>query len=350
MCPPGVDQTERSGQNWSLLAPILEQRQPGFGGYSFFLNRDKEKKEPTFRVFDRLVPNVDVSESDLARFELSSSASSSVLESLPSEMIRMVISECGLAFCDIISLAACSKSLWNHAMSYVMASSAQGTWVNTPLVCVGTYLTSLPPALYEYYPDMEQQELDFKENRFDGYNRGTCPARRWNYSITRGQEEDWDTRAAWIRAYERLSEQEQGNLPLETKKMIIRAVFGKGSQSGTCWLLRNLTTKEYLRCELANTEKGNIYAHVDQTPSLSLDCAVFMQTYWTRKGGINEETPRGGDWAAHKFDVVARTREGAVLASGYTDVTNNIILASKDSSARKLFDFGHNDFSSVRNE
>lgn len=350
MCPPGVDQTERCGQNWSLLAPLLEERQPGFGRYSFFMNRDEGKKEPTFRVFDRLVSNTDVSKSGLALFELSPTASSSVLESLPAEMIRMVISECGLTFRDIIAFAACSKSLWNHSISYVMASSAEGTWVNTPLVCVGTYLKSLPPALYEYYPDMEQQELDFKEKRIAGYNRGTCPARRWNYSIGRGEEEDWDTRAAWIRAYERVSKQEQGSLSLVTKKMIMLAVFGKGYQSGTCWLLRNLTTKEYLRCELGNTEKGNIYAHLDQTPSLSLDCAFFMQTFWTREGGINQETPKGGDWAAHKFDVVARARERDVLASGYTDVTNNIILASKESSARMLFDFSHNNFSRVRKE
>ena len=194
MCPPGVDQTTRTSERWTLLAPALEEK------YDITPDlEDEHTNRPDISKFLRNNYSWDAFEklaqyarngkkacsilSDLPRSDNNNHGTS--LECLPAEIIRMIISDPILHPADVVSLGLTSHLLWTHALAHMASICSKGPWAETPLVCTGTWTISVPPAIHRLHPHIKQdEEVFFKRARIAGRwgpMRGVCPAREYNW-------------------------------------------------------------------------------------------------------------------------------------------------------------------------
>ena len=194
MCPPGVDQTTRSSERWTLLAPALEEK------YDITPDLENEhmyrpdmsnflRNDFTRAAFDKLAWYKRNEEKALSLLSgLSHSHTnyySSSLECMPTETVRLIVSNSVLEPVDIISLGLASQLLWPHVLQHIASRSQKVPWAETPLTCTGTWTMSLPPAIHDLHPYIQQDEkLFFDRLRHTGRRgpmRGTCPAREYNW-------------------------------------------------------------------------------------------------------------------------------------------------------------------------
>jgi hypothetical protein len=94
---------------------------------------------------------------------------------------------------------------------------------------------------------------------------------------------------------------------LRTKQSDARIIpcgYGFSRPPPPRWLLRNLTTNQYvtLKQRKQYLHKGS-YFHVDGIPSLSVDKALLMKISWSREV---DSAMKGKpcEWAGHCFDIV----------------------------------------------
>ena len=255
-----------------------------------------------------------------------------MLERMPPELLSIVLLQAGLAKADLIGLALCSQSLWmsvaHHAHSN--ASSASGSWVDTPILCTGTYLTDLPVSLYEQFPEIKQQE-----KTFNGY--GPCPPRRWNWAAISSYKniaED-DVRLEWANAF--AFHEVHSSIPAKLFIKLLRSFFqhalpGASLTNGSNWTLRNLSAKQYVSLKVVNAEGVGSMIHVKGDPALSLDKALLLRICWTsmndwRGEDANVKQLRRGSWAGHRFDVVRAI--DARLGEDWCDVTRDLVKEGK---------------------
>lgn len=105
------------------------------------------------------------------------------------------------------------------------------------------------------------------------------------------------------------------------------------------WVLRNQTTKEYVRICASSGYNGEDYVvHVSGARWLRLDDVLIMRICWTTAFGYaaEEYLKRGvyylyrGKWAGHRFDVVMQ-EDSLAKRDGWKDVTAEVV-----SEARRL--------------
>ena len=333
MCPPGVDQTFRSQQRWNVLTPLLKER------IDLTIEPTHEYGDPTephrvsaglyrWSAFDKLAQHhVDDADMQSLLPKLSRRCRNdytSALECLPSELLGIIISDSSLEPMDIIALGLCSETLWLHVIRNVQNSRREAPWANTPLICTGTYLTDVPPAIHSLYPDMAQREKEFNDRPGRGMrgaaSRGMCPARKWNWNaVSSYTESSADGTASWTRAFEALQERSgiREKEQLEVQRSLEVALRPRVTKVG--WILRKHTTQEYVTLESGGLgEHRSDDVHVEGTPWLTLDKALTVRICWSSPescrdptGTIdtNAETVRG-PWAGHKFDVVRDVEMG----------------------------------------
>ena len=72
------------------------------------------------------------------------------LESLPAELLAMILSCLELSKDDIISLGMASEIWWSHTIQHIdkdyRRSPSVGPWAGTEIACTGSYLNKLPPS------------------------------------------------------------------------------------------------------------------------------------------------------------------------------------------------------------
>ena len=343
MCPPGVDQTCRSQQRWQLLAPKLQEqldlsadfqhpKRYGTSPQHFMLG------DFTWDAFERLVTK-SVRHHDshtLLTKVLSASRvhGQSVLENLPPELLTMIIESPHLDKKDVLALALCSQTLWSIVVDYIKHREAQELWAGTPLILTGTYLTDFAPAIHNIFPDLRVQEAEWlKRSRGRGsYGGGMCPARRWNWGAVSEYEDVTSPKQDWLDSLDALSSTSQvGTTALAHLRQdlneTLRPVWAKGNDTVTDWVLRNLTTHEYIALKRDHRYKvEKMYFHVKGSPWLSLDKALVLRICWGDVPGNNCSIARGG-WAGHRFDVVPCVE--AEWNGEWADVTMEILREAK---------------------
>ena len=244
MCPPGTDQTTRTRQQWHILAPLVEEQyditddcangQHYGTALDNFLNGDY-----TWDAFNKLVAGVPSHVGDvemmLAKLSRTSNASqASPIEALPNELLAMIFNDDALSISDVLGLGLCSKMLWQHSSSHIKAAVSTGSWTNTPLICTGTYLTDLPPAIHEIEPALQQQEEAWQARQDQvlpgqGMSRGPgmSPARLWNWdAVSKYRDITEDSTDKWLDAFDSVSYNEKNGIPLADKK-ILRQTLGQ---------------------------------------------------------------------------------------------------------------------------
>jgi hypothetical protein len=357
----GVDQTCRSPEYWTLLAPVLEEKYDVTDHMNHPYDRDMRKfirDDFTWDAFDKLAQNARDGEKALSILSTLPSqrrtCGSSSLESLPTEIINMVMVNSCLDPIDIVSLGLSSQLLWIHVLHFIVQSCRKAPWAETPLLCTGTYTKSLPPAIHTLKPDMAEEDRQFFGRVYRGPrygpNYGTCPARKFNWGAIDSYTEcnEQHTSSAWLQAFLDLSK--TSGIPtysLKTLRRSLEAVIHPNkSKVPISWTLRNHTTKECVSLKAGRTcVATRNYIHVKGMPRLSVDTALLLRICWSTAHvdkeddlddvyGANSDQHahlllklKRGKWAGHFFDIVLSNRESQAgeELQGWCDVTSEII-------------------------
>lgn len=341
MCPPGVDQTCRTPQQWHILLPQRRQRQT-------LRSTDCYSSSPP----DFLIADVGFDAlNKLARIEnnrprstdsglgtgAARSTQLSPLEAMPAELLANILDDPGLDPADILAVGVCSTTLWSHALLHIRQARRRDAspFANTPLLCTGTHLTELPSAVHELYPEQLAKQREW-DRRPQGYgravSRGMCPARVWNWAaVSKYDRLEGDSASIWLSAFDAL-EIEDVHLfcSYSLRRSLETLLRPQAFDDKSGWILRNMTAREYVRLELVASEQDhNARANVEGASSLSLDKALVLRICWGGAWGWGDENKRerdlcSGKWAGHYFDVV-RKDAGALVGAGWQEVTEEIV-------------------------
>lgn len=337
MCPPGVDQTTRSPEEWHLLAPLLGERQTvlswrghrcaGCGDFHQLLRNDY-----SFDAFGKLA-RCNTMASPVATWTTSSRQKSAAIERLPAELISNILHDVGASKTDVVALGLCSRILWMHVLRHIQDdyNKSISPWASTPLICTGTWLEDLPVHMPKLLPEFQQHQEDWDEERSTfvaargHYRNRMCPARRWNWSAVTsyldvGEE---DVVAMWRKAFRMVSSGlDTSNEPME--RDLERALAQPTEREGA-WLLRNLTSHEVVQLKVSQAGAGGTVAYVSGVSGLSLDTALLMRTCWSLDDDeFLHRIAWRGVWAGHCFEVIPDDGDRA-HEDGWQNVTTDIV-------------------------
>jgi len=152
MFPPEVNQTHRTAQKWQLLVPRLRQVQR--------LERHSQRRTNTpvlnlfmkgisLDIWDKLArPNLAIPTSATRQVGILA-ASRTIpcrLESMPGELLAMILRDCSLTREEVIAVGLASRILSQHALRHIEQDcrTSFAPWAGMEIAYTGTWLTDLP--------------------------------------------------------------------------------------------------------------------------------------------------------------------------------------------------------------
>ncbi|KAK5170987.1 uncharacterized protein LTR77_004131 [Saxophila tyrrhenica] len=372
MCPPGTDQTTRGMQRWTLMVPTLEEQYDLTEVIdcrnSYTMSLQFLKEDFTFDAFDRLARHEsgtkrDPTESYRNLHTRRSSASSSAIERLPPELMSMVLSDPDLSSNDIVSLGLASNALWVLFLAHAQQIRRMQSWAGKPLLCTGTYLMSVPPAIHTMFPNFKTEEEEFFNRPGRGLRgapcRGMCPARKWNWNARNKfvERSKLSLKDELVSAFIAVSPKSNiravdlatlrhtiewtlsaHDVPKPLSKQQQRAQKARAARcrptpTPTHWVLRNMTTREYAVLKQAHIYRSERnYFHISGLPFLSVDKALLMRVTWAddsdeddytgRDESVAEKSLKQGSWAGHCFEIVNMRVDAS--HEGWSNVTKEL--------------------------
>ena len=342
MCLSGQDQTERRQQRWKILAPRVRQNlalpREGFrhrsAPKSLLFNEETDLDlwsklaKPAKQV--RYLQNREQSPQAVQRAKLSP------FESIPAELLSMVLGQSGLAKRDLIALALSSDVLSSHVLHHIESESktSKAPWAGHELACIGTYLTDLPEA-FETGNLFHSSVNDYGGPVIPCGNM--CLARAINHAtddvyklVPNDAEVEW--RAVFDEHASLMVSSLEYDRLFRLKTAILEILASRWScTSDSAWMLRNLTTKQYVRCrptKPGGAQTGYVDHVRTRTNPLRVDHVLLMYICWTVMRGVRDD-PNGmgifrGVWAGHCFDIVSQ-QEVDMTREAWEDVTDDIV-------------------------
>lgn len=312
-----------------------------------FFNQDY-----TWHAFDKLATRTpadsDGLETKLSKLSKSSAhGPASSLESLPSEILGMILDNDALSLPDRLAVGLCSKPLWRHSLDLIRAASSKATWAKTPLICTGTYLTDLPPKIHDIDPSAKSLEEAWQTQLHSeglGWSYGMfelAPARQWNWNlISATRDTSADDPNAWLNSFDAMAYNTKNGIPVSQKK-VLRESLGhvlsiNEPKLGSRWLLRNHDTREYARLYSKFNSIMQQQLHVQGSAWLSLDKALLMRISWTTLTHPHRHLPAQdkflqGSWAGQRFDI--GPADGGDRQHGgeaWRDVTSELVREGRE--------------------
>lgn len=245
----------------------------------------------------------------------------------------MVLNDSALEKSDIICFGMASKLLWQHTLQHTRTacrSALAAPWAGVELACTGTYLTDLPNSF---------AEDDLARSTVQLYHKSPCMvlARKINWAAIRDYDvPSEDPETAWKSTFEALRGANRVISEAQLREMgdelrIATTSFCSESLNAS-WILRNLTTKEYVRCRPSACPVGT-RGCVDYPEGnwLSIDDVLLMRICWTRAAAWNDKddliVSHHGKWAGHCFDIVALDGEEALSVGNgeWMDATKDVV-------------------------
>lgn len=213
---------------------------------------------------------------------------------------------------------------------------------------MGTYLIDLPASF----------EKDDLANATVGYTTGgeMCIARRINYAAMRSYEPaPLDPERQWTQVFD-----DEVSATTARDLQIYRCAREELRQAASqvpkylleeTWILRNLTSKEYVRCRAGSGNRKGIVSHVSlpENKPLFLDDVLMMRLCWTLPPETDERNTglARGTWAGHCFDIVhlGCGDEALLRQEKWSDVTEQVCVQAKELKKR-LESCAYQDFQS----
>lgn len=354
MCPPGVDQTERSPQTWHILTPKTRKYIRGVECldrlYLFELLHCPSPLPLSGRdAASPIVPS-------------KSNTTPSSLERLPSELLSLIFTNEELEHRDMAALGLSSTHLWLHFLSACQGKSNMGALSRTPFFCIGNYLTHFPKRACELFPELKDEKRPRQRPGLP-IRYWTAAARRWLQGMTYDSESLLEEGVLnnWVSVLGSVKDHGIGPATmqqLERSLCLATQEHGPG-EVGEKWFLRNLHTKEYVRLEATleqnpeskdGKERGfdddalqadvaaqdqeaaprPTVATVESAPWLSLDVGLVFMTMYFRKLYDDGTDFFKGQWNGHEFDILSAEQWKSFEHGEWADATERFKEVSKD--------------------
>ncbi|KAF1959329.1 hypothetical protein CC80DRAFT_440765 [Byssothecium circinans] len=240
---------------------------------------------------------------------------------LPTELHDLVFDN--LEIDDVLSLSLTSRYFWTvgrrHMQTYYL--SLLGPWAGKKIVCVREDVEArdYPPGLFT----KDQEEILRQSKDEDGH-----PMSLLHYSM--------EEYAEWVKfpsPYsifgQLLDTEEYHRMARSDRSQLSDIVWQDTSRfypSDQPWILRNLSTKEFVRSEAIAPKPE--YIHGPNIDFLGFGEVVLSRTCWSTSSSINmryDGDIHRGIWAGHSFDIttLGRHRQDS-KADDWKDVSGEV--------------------------
>lgn len=260
------------------------------------------------------------------------------LSTLPADLIGMICDE--LCMGDLICLALAARKFWNLVRPYMEKDLMRGIapWAGHRIICIGAvYPFDYPPGVLNEGEEKELSKgMDIEEvaryikERFPPYPRYVTSLSdiiEWRYvelvyAPLKPQWEEVRNIALYqMREYPQPMRSKVLNFsrPRPTKEY---HTVNKN------WILRNLTTHEFIRSEVV---AGNSKHHGPYIDDLGFEHIIILRTLWASSSSkrlvFNGRKVHRGVWAGHRLDIITFERHAKSRSSNatWTDISEEAI-------------------------
>ncbi|KAG6089610.1 hypothetical protein E4U15_002104 [Claviceps sp. LM218 group G6] len=260
----------------------------------------------------------------------------------PTEIHRLIFEQCyDDDLKSVIFLGATSQYFWSIAREYVVRDFMQslGVWAGQQLITVGDYVEvdDHPPGLFATEEDKEtllerRPEDEEAEDEDSEFNQLPVvqQAVTLYLRISRSFETELPEAITGLRdrkLYSILGALRQDPC-YRTVKNAIKMQRDDFYPQDEVWILRNLTTQQYVRREPLELQPG--LAHGPFVRGIGFGCVVLSRISWSSSDTMGLPDPTGrihrGLWAGHRFDITTMTRHEKLTAGqNWTDVTEELV-------------------------
>ncbi|KAG6057492.1 hypothetical protein E4U32_005100 [Claviceps aff. humidiphila group G2b] len=224
-----------------------------------------------------------------------------------------------------------NRYFWSIAREYVVRNfmKSLGVWAGQQLITVGDYLNidDYPPDLFATEedkenllgrrPENEVDQLPVGQRRVDLYAIVCSFRREVPGAMTRFCDGDSTILSGLLRdpCYRTVS----NDIHMQRDAFYPR---------DEVWILRNLTTHQYVRREPLELEPG--LAHGPFVRGIGFGSIVLSRISWSTDASVTMRDPTGrihrAPWAGHRFDITTMTRHEKLTAGqNWTDVTEELV-------------------------
>jgi hypothetical protein len=244
----------------------------------------------------------------------------SKFSSLETELHDLIFDE--LEITDVLSLSLTNRYFWSvgrrHIQTYFM--SFLGPWRGESIISVGDYVEAgdHPPGLFTEDERSEMQQL-LDEGRLMTLYNCTCEyaeidVRSPPTLLSQLVSKDY------FKHYCRMSDPDSSDI-IET----VDPKFSQFYPEDVPWILRNLTTQEYVRSDVIALKPEHIRGpNID---FLGFGEVVLSRICWSSDPSVSmmyDGNIHRGVWAGHCFDITTRARHEQDVKEEWKDVSEEV--------------------------
>ena len=247
------------------------------------------------------------------------------LELLPTELISLILADPALERSDVIALGLTSKMLWLHVLQHIEKDCwlAMAPLSGVELATAWRYLSDLPESF---------KNVGSAESSGQIWGAGQV-----NYHVISSYAAvNVDSEEAWRAAFKLHNARATGIPATLRAKMVVEMLSSCaacwGSSLDATWVLRNLTTKEYVHCRPGSGPKERLgYVDHPDAAQLRVDDVLLLRIFWIQLLPWEYRYPaepglRRGAWAGHRFDIVPLNQAGVLaVGGGWKDSTDEVV-------------------------
>ncbi|KAG6064934.1 hypothetical protein E4U16_002909 [Claviceps sp. LM84 group G4] len=253
----------------------------------------------------------------------------------PTEIHRLIFEHCYDDDLEsVIFLGVTNRYFWSIAREYFVRDLMQplGVWAGQQLITVGDFVEvdDYPPGLFATEEDKEnllerRPEDELPEDKYFQPEPVTLYERIRRSFKTEIPEARTRFRGPKLYSILVTLRQDPCYRTLENEFHMQRDDFYP--RDGV-WILRNLTTHQYVRREPLELQPG--LAHGPFVRGIGFGCVVLSRISWSSDSSVALQDPTGrihrGLWAGHRFDITTMTRHEKLTAGqNWTDVTEELV-------------------------
>jgi hypothetical protein len=254
--------------------------------------------------------------------------------SIPTEVHRLIFNYTEFIE-DVICLSLTSRYFWSIGQGYIHDHYASflGAWAGENIVCVGEDVEpgDFPPGLFtmEEENELRQKSIVIPDESSPDRETYSEPLTLYHFTldIAAEMEERIDLYRESISTYMRC--RDRGNHTDAAFKCQYSDIVVEESKyypEDQPWILRNLTTKEFVRSEAIALRPEDIYG--PRIRGLGFGEVVMSRISWSTSSSVSmsdKSKIHRGVWAGHRFDITTLARHIEETKGGeWRDVSEEV--------------------------